>query len=317
MPEEILEKKKPVKTHKELTKGQALWHDIIKKRYGYYMVAPFFIWFVVFTVIPVLLGSVLAFTSFNMLQWPKFVFMDNFTRMFLDDDLFLIALKNTLFYAVICGPASYLISFLTAWFINELSPRWRAFVTVIFYAPNLGGSVYGIFGILFSSDKYGYVNGWLMKLGLIESPILWFENASTVVPLIIIVTLWSSIGLSFLGFIAGLQGVDRHLYEAAAVDGISNRWQELWYVTLPAMKPMLMFGALLSVTGAFGGGGIATGLAGNPSVDYCAYMLSHHIGAYTGVRYEYGYATAMSLVLFAIMLGSNIGVQKIIHRVGQ
>ena len=161
------------------------------------------------------------------------------------------------------------------------------------------------------------MNGKLLAWGIIDSPILWFQNEKYVMGLCIIVALWTSLGTSFLSFIAGLQGINVSLYEAAAVDGLKNRWQELWYVTLPSMKPQLMFGAILSITGAFGFGGIVTALAGNPSVNYVAYTISHHLDEYQGNRWEVGYASAIAFVLFLMMIGSNMAVTKLLQKVGQ
>ena len=281
------------------------------------MIAPFMILFFIFTIIPVALSLVLSFTSFNMLEWPKFIFMDNYITLFLDDDLFVTALKNTFIFAAVTGPASYLISYIVAWFINELPPKVRAIVTLIFYAPSIAGNVYLIWGTLFSGDAYGWVNGFLLDMGVIDSPILWFQNADYVMPLIIMVALWTSLGTSFLSFIAGLQGINKSLYEAGAIDGVKNRWQELWYITLPSMKPQLMFGAILSITGSFGFGGIVTALAGNPSVDYVAYTLTHHLEEYQGNRWEVGYASAISFILFLIMIGCNVLISKLISKLGE
>ena len=281
------------------------------------MVAPFMILFFIFTIIPVVLSLVLSLTSFNMLEFPKFVFMDNYITLFLDDDLFMTALKNTLIFAVIVGPASYIISFCVAWFINELPPKIRAVVTLIFYAPSIAGNVYLIWGVMFSGDAYGYINGFLLDLGLIDTPILFFHTAQYVMPLCILVALWTSLGTSFLSFIAGLQGINKSLFEAGAIDGIKNRWQELWYITLPSMKPQLMFGAILSITGSFGFGGIVSALAGNPPVDYVGYTLSHHLGEYQGNRWEVGYAAAISFLMFLMQIGANVLVTKMISKLGE
>lgn len=304
-------------SRKDMSKLQWTLKEMKKNWFAYLMVAPYYLIFLTFTIIPVVVSLVLSFTNFNMLEPPTFVFMDNYIRLFLDDDIFILACQNTLIFAAITGPVSYLLSFLVAWFINELSPKIRAIVTLIFYAPNIAGSVYMIWSVAFSSDSYGYVNGLLLYLELIDTPIAFFQNASYVMPLCIIVALWTSLGTAFLSFIAGLQVVDRSLYEAAAVDGVKNRWQELWYVTLPYMKPQLMFGAILAITGSFGFGGIVDALAGNPSVDYCAWTITHHLGDYGGARYEIGYASAIATILFLIMIGANGLVKKLLSKVGQ
>lgn len=310
---------KPAKTpkaRKDMTKLEYYWAEAKQKWVGYVMVAPFLIMFIAFTVVPVVLSIVLSFTNFNMLEWPDFTFMDNYVRMILEDDLFLTAFQNTMMFAITTGPASYIISFVVAWFINELPPKVRAFVTFIFYAPSISGNAYLVWALLFQGDIYGYVNGWLFKLGLISDPIIFFKNTKYIVPLCIIVALWQSLGTGFLANIAGLQGVDRSLYEAGAIDGIKNRWQELWYITLPSMKQILLFGAVLAITGSFGFGGVVDALCGNPSTDYVAWTLTHHLGEYMGTRFEFGYASAISVVLFAIMLGANWLVQKLLSKVG-
>jgi len=308
---------KQVKTRHEMTKAEWTWFLVKKNKTAYFMIAPFMILFFIFTVVPVALSLVLSLTSFNMLEWPEFIFMDNYITLFLDDDLFITALKNTLIFACVTGPASYIISFVVAWFINEIPPKVRAIVTLIFYAPSISGNAYLIWTVLFSSDAYGYVNGFLMDMGLIDAPILWFQNADYVMPLCIVVALWMSLGTSFLSFIAGLQGINKSLFEAGAIDGIKNRWQELWYITLPSMKPQLMFGAILAITGSFGFGGVVTALAGNPSVDYVAYTLTHHLEEYQGTRWEVGYASAISFILFLMMIGANMLITKLIAKVGQ
>ena len=272
--------------------------------------------FTAFTVLPVVLSILISFTDFNMLQMPNIVWLDNYVRLFLDDDIFLTAAKNTFIFAAIVGPASYIMSLMVAWFINELSPRIRAIVTLIFYAPSISGSVYLVWGTLFSADAYGWVNAWLMKLGFTNSPIAFFQNADWVMPLCIVVAIWTSLGTSFLSFIAGLQGIDKAQFEAGAVDGIRNRWQELWYITLPNMKPQLMFGAVMSITSSFGFGGVVTALCGFPSVDYAAHTIVHHLDDYGGQRFEIGYSSTIAVVLFAVMIGSNALVKKVLSKVG-
>ncbi len=262
---------------RELTKTQWKLKEIRQNWVAYFMVAPYMILFTLFTVVPVVLSIVISFTDFNMLEFPNIVWLKNYVTLFFDDDIFLIAIKNTFIFACIVGPSSYIMSYLVAWFINELPPKIRALVTLVFYAPSISGQVYLIWGTLFSSDAYGWANAALDKLGLINEPINWFKDEKYVMPLCIVVSLWTSLGTSFLSFIAGLQGIDRALFEAGAVDGVKNRWQELYYITLPSMKPQLMFGAVMSITGAFGFGGIVDALAGFPSDNYCAHTIMHHL----------------------------------------
>ena len=310
-----MSKKKAV-IRSDMTRAQWTWKEMKRNKVAYMMVAPYMIIFTLFTVIPVLLSIVISFTDFNLLEMPNFVFFDNYIRLFLDDDIFMIACKNTLIFAIIVGPASYLMSLMVAWFINELPPKVRALVTLIFYAPSISGQVFLIWGTLFSSDSYGWANAILMELGIIDAEILWFQDAKYVMPLCIIVSLWTSLGTSFLSFIAGLQGIDHSLFEAGAVDGVKNRWQELYYITLPSMKPQLMFGAIMSITGAFGFGGIVDALAGFPSVNYCAHTIMHHLSDYGGARYEIGYSSAIAVILFLMMIGANMLVKRILSKIG-
>ncbi|MBO5294989.1 MAG: sugar ABC transporter permease [Clostridia bacterium] len=301
---------------KDLTYGQWVRKEMKRNWVAYLLIAPYVLIFTLFTVVPVLLSVLISFTDFNMLQLPNIVWIENYINLFFADDVFLTACTNTFIFAAIVGPASYLMSFLVAWFINELSPRIRSIVTLIFYAPSISGQVYLIWGTLFAADSKGWANAFLMEIGVLTTPNKWFQDADWVMPLCIIVALWTSLGTSFLSFIAGLQGVDRSLYEAGAVDGVKNRWQELWYITLPSMKPQLMFGAIMAITGAFGFGGVVTALAGFPSVDYAAHTIMHHLEDYGGQRYEIGYSSAIATVLFLVMVGANAVVKKMISKVG-
>ena len=310
------EKVRPV-ARKDMTKWQWIRREMVRNKVGYFMVAPFFILFFLFTIIPVATAMVLSLTSFNLLQLPKFVGADNYIRLFLDDDIFIIAVKNTLIFAVVIGPVSYLLSLMIAWFINELSPRIRSIVTLIFYVPALSGGLTAIFAMLFSSDRYGHVNALLIQFQFITEPIQFFQDENLVMPLCIAVALWSSLGVTFLSFIAGLQTIDSSLYEAGAIDGVRNRWQELWYITLPSMKPQLLFGAVMSITSSFGFGAIVTQLAGFPSINYAAHTIVHHLEDYGGQRFEVGYASAIATVLFLLMVGVNLLIKKILSKVGQ
>ena len=316
MSEKVSQQKAP-KLRKDMTKWQWTLREMKVNKIGYLMAAPYYLIFMTFTVIPVAVSLLLSFTQFNMLEFPVFVGVDNNIRLFLDDDIFLLACTNTLIFATMTGPVSYFLSLMFAWFINELTPKIRAVVTLIYYAPSISGQVYLIWQTLFSSDQYGWVNGTLMKFGIISGPILWFQDTDYIMTLVIVVALWTSLGTSFLSFIAGFQVVDKSLYEAAAVDGIKNRWQELWYVTLPVMKNQMMFAAIMSITGSFGFGAIVTALCGFPSVDYSAHTIMHHLDDYGGMRWEVGYASAIATILFAIMLGSNILVNKMLSKVGK
>lgn len=286
-------------------------------KHSYVLLAPYMLLFLMFTVIPVVISIILSFTYFNMLEFPRFIGWQNYTRLFLEDDVFLIAIKNTLLFAIITGPISYIACFVFAWIINELTPKWRAFMTLIFYAPSISGNVYFIWLMIFSGDRYGIANGLLIKWGFLLEPIQWLKTEAYIMPILILVQLWLSLGTGFLAFIAGLQTVDRTLYEAGAVDGIKNRWQELWYITLPSMRPQLMFGAVIQLTTSFAVADVSIALAGFPSVNYAAETVVTHLIDFGTTRFEMGYASAIATVLFMIMVGTNLLVQKLLRRVGE
>ena len=189
-------------------------------------------------------------------------------------------------------------------------------MTLVFYAPSISGNAYLIWKLIFSSDTYGYANAWLMKLGITNEAILWFSTAKYILPILIVVQLWLSLGVSFLSFIAGLQTVDRSLYEAAAVEGIKNRWQELWYITLPSMKPQLMFGAVMQITNSLSISSISIDLVGFPSIEYAGHTILTHLHDFGYVRYEMGYACTIAVILFFIMMLCNVLVQKLLRKLG-
>jgi multiple sugar transport system permease protein len=292
------------------------WKMAKRNYQSYVLIAPYFVLFFTFTVIPVFMAIAFSFTSFNMLQPPQFVGWGNYLRLFLENEVFIIALQNTLIFAVITGPLGYLLSFGTAWILNELRPKVRAFMTVIFYAPSISGNVFFIWGWFFSGDRYGMVNGLLLQFGLVDGPINFFRDPRFILPILIGVQLWLSLGVGFLAFIAGLQTVDKSLYEAGAVDGVRNRWQELWYITLPSMRPQLMFGAVMQITGSFAVAEIVTNLAGMPTINYSADTIITHLQDVGWIRFEMGYASAIATILFVMMVGSNKAVQRLLRRVG-
>ena len=297
--------------------GGKLSPEIKRSMPSYIMLAPYFFLFTLFTILPVLASMVLSFTDFNMLEWPEFTGWTNYIRLLVNDDLFIVALKNTLLFAVITGPTSYLMCLLFAWIINEFSGKLRAFLTLIFYAPSICGNAYMIWQIILTGDRYGFLNGILLELDIINEAILWMKTEKYVLPMLIVVQLWLSLGTGFLSFIAGLQTVDKTLYEAGVLDGIKNRWQELWYITLPAMKPQLMFGAVMQITQSFAIADISIQLAGNPSVNYAGATVVTHLLDYGTVRFEMGYASAIATILFLLMVGTNKLVQKLLRRVGE
>ena len=305
-----------VKAVRGMTKWRHTLHDMKKSRQLYLMVAPFMLFFIVFTVLPVLISVYLSFTEYNVLQPARLVGFQNYVTLILDDAIFLTAVKNTFLLALIIGPFGYVFSFLMAWLINELPRTLRTILTVVFYAPSISGNAYVVFTQLFSGDPYGFINARLINWGLISEPILWLKDSDYMMLVVILVSLWMSLGVGFLSFIAGLQGVDRAQYEAAEVDGVKNRWQELWYVTLPNMKPQLMFGAVMSITNSLAVADITVALNGFPSTNYATHTIINHLNDYGIIRLEMGYACAIAVILFFIMMGLNVLIQKWLGKVG-
>lgn len=278
---------------------------------------PFLILFFIMTVLPVLASLVLSFCSYDTLSSPKWAGLDNFLRMFVTDDMFSTVATNTIIFAVITAPAGFLLSYVLAWFINEFNPSVRSFLSFLFYAPNLVGNAYFIWQTAFSADSYGYVNSLLLSVGLLNEPVQWLTTPDYIVPIIIAVTIWSSMGVSFLADIAGLQSINVSLFEAGAIDGIRNRWQELWYITLPSMKEILLFGAVMQIASSFSIGPVITTMCTYPTVNNCADTIVMYLADIAHTRMEMGYAAAISIFLFALMAIFRGLIGKLLSSVGK
>ena len=295
---------------------------ILRKRFKrnwdcYIYLAPYGIIFFTFTVLPVVASILLSFTYYNVLEIPQYIGLENYKQLLVSDDVFITAIKNTLIIAVITGPIGYLSSIMFAWLINELSPKIRFVMVTIMYAPSISGGAYVIFKVLFSGDSHGWVNGTLMNLGIISEPIQFLTNTQYMIWICCVVIIWMSLGTGFLSNVAGFRTIDRSQYEAGYVEGIRNRWQELWFITLPSMRPQLMFSAVMSITHSFTVGDVTQNLFGFPSTDYAAHTILNHINDYGGIRFEMGYACAIATVLFVTMVGVNEIVQRLLRKVGQ
>ena len=292
------------------------WKKMKLSKMCYLFLLPYAVLFTMFYVFPVVASIYYSFTYYNILESPRFIGLSNYISLILEDDIFLLGVKNTFMIAIITGPLGYIMSFLFAWLINEL-PRWvRSVAVIVFYAPSIAGNCYVIFSVFFRGDAYGYVNAALMNMGIIDTPKLWLIDPKYMLPICMLVILWMSLGTGFLSFVAGLQGVDKSQFEAGYMDGIKNRWQELWYITLPNMKPMLMFGAVMSITQAFGVCDVTMALCGYPSTDYAARTIVTHLFDYGFSRFEMGYACAIATILFFMMILCNKAIQSLLRRVG-
>ena len=290
---------------------------LAKRNKGCYLfLAPYAILFITFFILPICTSIFYSFTYYNILEPPRFIGFQNYINLILQDEIFLTAIKNTFVCAVIIGPVGYILSFLFAWFINEL-PKWiRAVAVIIFYIPSIGGAAFEVFSIIFRGDAYGWFNSILMEFGIINQPYLWLTDPRYMLTIVIIVSLWMSMGTGFLSFVAGLQSVDRSMYEAGYVDGVRNRWQELYHITLPSMKPMLLFGAVMGITNSFNVGLVPRTLCGFPSTDYAARTVVTHLFDYGYARFEMGYASAIATILFLIMILSKKAITALLGRVG-
>ncbi|QYR23237.1 sugar ABC transporter permease [Paenibacillus sp. sptzw28] len=291
----------------EVGKMAKLWIDIKRNRVSYYFLAPFLILFTLFTIIPILTSVALSFTYYNILEAPRFIGLSNYKLLFVDDDIFLKAIGITLKFAFITGPLGYVLAFLLAWLISQIPVKYRFFYTLCFYTPSITSAVAMsvVWLYLFAGDRKGLLNHYLMKLGILDEPYLFLQNIHSIVPVIIIVSLWMSMGVGFLAFLAGLQNVPKDLYEAGSIDGIKYRWQQLIFITIPSVKPQLLFGAVMQVVFSLQVFDVSVQLVGLPSPLYAGHTILAHLFDYAFIRFEMGYASAIAVVLFCLMLGLN------------
>ena len=279
--------------------------ELFWNRWGIYylFMLPFITVFTVFVIAPVLVAIFLSFTYFNVLEAPRWIGWSNYKLLFLEDDVFLKAIGNTLMFAMITGPVGFFISFFFAWLINPL--KLKTPLALCFYAPSIVGAIAMsvVWKIVFAGDRYGYLNNWLLGIGAIEEPYLFLAEQATIMPVIMFVSLWMGMGTGFLVFLAGLQTINTELYEAGKVDGISSPLQEVFYLTLPLMKPQLLFGSVMAVVAGFSVFEVATSLAGLPSPLYAGHTIVAHLYDYAFIRFEMGYAATVAVILFLWTFG--------------
>lgn len=281
-------------------KNRSLKRIWIKGKTGYLFLLPFLIFFVLFTIVPIIMGFCMSFTNYSVLEKPEFVGITNYKLLILDDDVFLIALKNTVVFSIIMGPIGFMLSFMLAWIINNL--KMKNLFALAIYAPSITSAVAmsTVWGYFFSSDRCGLINNLLINMGIIVSPVIWNQNPSAIMPVIIIISIWMGMGTGFLAFMAGLQNISKELLEAGRIDGIGNAFAELWYIIVPQMKPQLLFGAIMAIVGSFGIFDVAVQFAGMPSPNYAGHTIVAHLYDYAFIRFQMGYGAAVSMILFAI-----------------
>ncbi|MBU5594070.1 sugar ABC transporter permease [Amphibacillus sp. MSJ-3] len=272
---------------------------------AYLFLLPYILLFTLFIIVPVLMAIFLSFTNFNTIETPEFVGFMNYINLLTQDEIFMqYVLPNTILFAVIVGPGGYVLSFLLAWVLAQLPKIPRTIFALIFYSPSMtaGIAMAVVWQVIFSGNQSGYFNYILMKLGIITEPVIWLQDTRFILPIMIVVALWSSMGVGFLAMISGVLNVDETLYEAGAIDGIKNRFQELIYITVPSMKPQMLFGAVMAIVGTFSAGAIGVQLTGaNPTPGYAGQLMVNHIEDYGFIRFEMGYAAALSVVLLLII----------------
>lgn len=297
---------------------KAAWNFIMSDDVAYWrMLLPFLIFFFIFMVLPVMISLYFGFTDYDMLSTPKFIGLDNYKRMFTSDDMFPTVVKNTIVYAIVTGPLGFIFAFVLAWFISEFDKTVRNILAFLFYAPALTGNALYIWQVAFSGEAYGYVNSALLSLGIITEPIVWFKSTEYAFPIVVIIQLWMSMGVGFLSDIAGLQNVSPELYEAGAIDGIRSRWHELWYITLPGMKHILLFGAVMQIQSSFSAGATIQALCGYPSTNNSMDQIVTYMSDIGNTRYELGYAAAITLFLFGMMAISRLIIGKLLDGLGK
>ena len=288
---------------------------ITDKKTPYLFLLPYILLFTVFIIIPTGMAVLLSFTNYNAVQTPEFVGLTNYINLLTQDTIFLqYVLPNTLAFSIIVGVGGYLLSFVLAWSLSQLSKGPRTVLALILYSPSMtaGVAMSVVWRTVFLGNQSGIANYVLTALGIINEPILWLSNAAYILPIVIIVALWSSMGVGFLAMLAGLLNVSPELYEAGAIDGIKNRFQEVIYITIPSMKPQMLFGAVMAVTSAFQQGSIGTMLTGsNPTPSYAAQLMVNHVEDYGFIRYEMGYAAAVSVALLALIYAFSFVARKL------
>ncbi|WP_242697982.1 carbohydrate ABC transporter permease [Bacillus sp. SD088] len=288
-------------------KWRKTWLEMKRNKISYFLLAPFLIFFTTFTIVPIFTSIGLSFSYYNIVESPNFVGLSNYRLLFVDDDIFLKAIGVTFTLAFVTGPVGYIMSFFLAWLISQVKQKFRFFYTLCFYTPSVTSAVAisVVWLYFFAGDRKGLLNHTLIKLGILNEPYLFLQNVESIIPVIIFVSLWMSMGIGFLAFLAGLQNVPRELYEAGKMDGVKYRWQELWYITLPSVKPQLLFGAVMQVVSSLQIFDVSTQLVGFPSPLYAGHTILSHLHDYAFIRFEMGYASAIAVVLFLIMLGLN------------
>lgn len=269
------------------------------------LLLPYGMLFLTFIAIPIVVAIGLSFTYFDVINPPTFAGLSNYITLVTQDEAFLkFVIPNTFKYALIVGPGGYVLSFLLAWMLAQIQKVPRTLLSLAIYTPSMLGNVFigVIWRTIFSGDQSGIFNHILMSLDIIDQPIQFLLSPDYIMNIMIFVSLWSSMGIGFLAMVSGILNIDEQLYEAAYVDGMKNRFQEIIYITIPSMKPQMLFGAVMAIVNAFNMGWIGVTLSGtNPTPGLAGQLITNHIDDYGFIRYEMGYAAAVSVALLLIV----------------
>ncbi|WP_409273500.1 carbohydrate ABC transporter permease [Neobacillus sp. SCS-31] len=279
----------------------------IKDKTHWIFLAPYILFFSTFIIIPVAAAILLSFTYFNAIETPSFIGLANYVSLITQDEVFMQkVLPNTLTFALIVGPGGYILSFLLAWLLAQIPKGPRTVLALIIYSPSMtaGVAMAVVWTIIFSGDQTGYLNSILITMGILLEPIQWLQSPEYLMKIMIFVTLWGSMGVGFLAMLSGVLNINSEIYEAGYIDGIKNRFQEIIYITIPSMRPQMLFGAVMAVVGTFQAGAIGVALSGaNPTPQYAGQLMVNHLEDYGFIRYEMGYAAAISVVLLVVVYG--------------
>lgn len=284
---------------------------------AFWFLLPYGALFICFILVPVAMAIALSFTNYDAVSTPSFVGVANYIDLLTKDTIFMqYVLPNTVTYALVVGPLSYVLSFLLAWCLSQIQKVSRTILALLIYSPSMtsGVAMAVVWRILFSGDQQGYLNSFLIGMGWISEPIEFLQSSDFLMPIMILVGLWSSMGVGFLAMLAGMMNIDVTMYEAASIDGIRSRAQEMFYITIPLMKPQMLFGAVMAVVNTFQVGYIGVALSGsNPTPQYAGQLIVNLIEDYGFIRYEMGYASAASVVLLVAVYTMSRAAKKAFH----
>lgn len=293
-----------LKSSKKRDSNRSLW----------LFLGPYYLLFFTFIIVPVIVAIWLSFTDFNVIEFPTFIGLRNYVSLLTQDATFMrYVLPNTIFFALIVGPGGYFLAFFMAWMLAQIPHKPRTVLALALFSPSMtaGVAMTVLWRVIFSGDSSGYINALLLRLGMITEPIQFLQSPNYLMTIMILVTLWSSMGVGFLAMLSGILNINPEMYEAAYIDGLKNRFQEVFYVTIPSMRPQMLFGAVMAIVATFQAGAIGVELSGaNPTPQYAGQLMVNHIEDFGFIRFEMGYAAAVSVVLLIVVYGFS----KVVNR---